>query len=440
MRRKFYELFCLLAVCLLMVGCATIGMDISISKDGTGSIHILTKLDKEGYTDYLRTIYTDVGMESDAGDMVNSLVEQGIYTEEVIEGRTYLVMDSSEGNTDFESVPAFYSQIGLNSGYELTETSFCISAEAFSEENIQKNGNDYYDEFANMSQEDLEKYMSNSYLEISVTFDYPIKETNGTIDPENSRKASWKLALTSDIDRIFAYCDSSISFSGVRQGSTSQQPVTLHFDGAESAVLENGQVVENDTIFSVDGTYCITLKNSQEQKTVYFAIDRTAPELLDESGNAVSIKNYEKVEKIIYLLDNGGIAAADLDGKSVLECNLMDNEEFIYYIVYSPSTLSDGKHTLVISDTYGNKETVTFKTDKTAPIVKGVKNKENYKKAVTIKFSDDVSGIKKAVLNGKSIKSGKKIKDAGNYTLKVRDKAGNITTVKFNIKKKTKKK
>lgn len=77
--------------------------------------------------------------------------------------------------------------------------------------------------------------------------------------------------------------------------------------------------------------------------------------------------------------------------------------------------------------------------DKTKPTVKGVKNKKTYKKAVTIKFADKQSGIKKATLNGKKIKNGKKVKKNGKYTLRVYDKAGNCTTVKFTVKIKKKK-
>lgn len=77
--------------------------------------------------------------------------------------------------------------------------------------------------------------------------------------------------------------------------------------------------------------------------------------------------------------------------------------------------------------------------DKIKPTVKGVKNKKTYKKSVTIKFSDKQSGIKKAILNGKKIKSGKKVKKNGKYTLKVYDKAGNCATIKFTVKIKKKK-
>lgn len=72
--------------------------------------------------------------------------------------------------------------------------------------------------------------------------------------------------------------------------------------------------------------------------------------------------------------------------------------------------------------------------DTTKPKVSGVKNGMTYSKAVTIKFSDKDSGIKSAKLNGKAIKSGKKVTKNGSYTLVVADKAGNKTTVKFKIK------
>ena len=75
--------------------------------------------------------------------------------------------------------------------------------------------------------------------------------------------------------------------------------------------------------------------------------------------------------------------------------------------------------------------------DTKAPTVTGVKNNRTYKKTITIKFKDEKggSGIKKATLNSKRIKSGKKVSKNGFYTLNVTDKAGNIRTIKFKIKK-----
>ena len=45
---------------------------------------------------------------------------------------------------------------------------------------------------------------------------------------------------------------------------------------------------------------------------------------------------------------------------------------------------AEGTHTLVVTDEAGNKTTVTFTIDKTAPIVSGVTNNANYTKDVTI--------------------------------------------------------
>lgn len=439
MGKKYSIVFCLWIICLfLMTGCATVEMNIAVKGNGSGVIQHTVRLNKADYIEYLRSTHTDLGMESDVEDIINDELEQGIYTEEIIEGVPYLIMSSLDETTEFESISAFYAQ-RLNSSYELTETSFLVKGDVLVQQ--QFNGNETINPDLDETEEEIKKYLSNSYLEMSVSFDYPVKETNGVIDPKNPKKVTWNYRLDSDMEKIYAYCDSSISFSGVTQGTVNREPVTLHFEGADQAVSIDGQTIENDTIFSVDGAYCILLKNEKEQKTVYFVIDRadqTAPELQDDSGNKVVLSGYQKKKQVIYLVDNGGILSASLDGKPVLECDLLDNEEFLYYVTISPTELSDGKHKLEVSDLYGNENTLTFKTDKTAPVVKGVKHKKTYRKAVTVKFSDKASGIKKATLNGKNIKSGKKVNKVGNYTLLVKDKAGNQTKVKFTIKEKVK--
>jgi hypothetical protein len=104
----------------------------------------------------------------------------------------------------------------------------------------------------------------------------------------------------------------------------------------------------------------------------------------------------------------------------------------------------NGTYTIRVNVKYtsDNKNNVSFSVpvkvsglDVKKPVIKGVKNGKKYKKSVKITFSDKESGIKKATLNGKKIKSGKKVKKKGSYTLKVTDKAGNVSTVKFRIVK-----
>lgn len=98
------------------------------------------------------------------------------------------------------------------------------------------------------------------------------------------------------------------------------------------------------------------------------------------------------------------------------------------------STNKNGKYKIVVETATGKKKTINFCIDKKKPTT-NIKNKKKYKKAVKITFKDSISGIKKATLNGKKIKSGKKVKKNGKYTLKIYDKAGNVKTVKFTIKK-----
>lgn len=101
---------------------------------------------------------------------------------------------------------------------------------------------------------------------------------------------------------------------------------------------------------------------------------------------------------------------------------------------YSMKSFKEGKHTLTAKDKFGNTAVLSFNLDKTAPTVRGVKNKGVYKKTVMVKVSDK-SGIQSIKLNGKSIKSGKRITKKGAYKLVAIDKAGNKKVMRFIIKK-----
>lgn len=95
---------------------------------------------------------------------------------------------------------------------------------------------------------------------------------------------------------------------------------------------------------------------------------------------------------------------------------------------------AEGVYTVTATDINNHSSNIKFRIDTTKPSVSGVANKKVYKSARTIKFSDKGSGIKKAMLNGKAIKTGHKVTKKGSYTLVVSDKAGNKKTVKFTMK------
>lgn len=63
-----------------------------------------------------------------------------------------------------------------------------------------------------------------------------------------------------------------------------------------------------------------------------------------------------------------------------------------------------------------------------------MKKYATYKAGKKVTFKDATSGIKTAKLDGKKIKSGKKITKKGKHTLVLTDKCGNVNKVKFTIK------
>ena len=152
------------------------------------------------------------------------------------------------------------------------------------------------------------------------------------------------------------------------------------------------------------------------------------------------------------LLNRGYIAIYDIEGgvsdiivdsinvKEEATVNVTSNadkDSFISeYYIYSLDTnnFEEGSHAISVSDMAGNKSEEEFIIDRTKPSIKGIKNGKTYKKAVTIKFSDE-NGIQSAFLNGRIFRNGSKASKKGTYTLKVTDNAGNVRTAKFKIKK-----
>lgn len=94
-------------------------------------------------------------------------------------------------------------------------------------------------------------------------------------------------------------------------------------------------------------------------------------------------------------------------------------------------------YTVMVEDVSGSRYSSVINIssiDQTKPSITGVKNGKVYKRAVTVKFFDAQSGVRSAMLNGRKIRSGSKIKTPGAYRVEVVDRAGNRATVKFCIK------
>ncbi|NLK74662.1 MAG: hypothetical protein GX288_05160 [Clostridiales bacterium] len=131
--------------------------------------------------------------------------------------------------------------------------------------------------------------------------------------------------------------------------------------------------------------------------------------------------------------------------KDVEEASIEDND--IWSINNELNVKLDGEtfeatdkgiYTVRIKDKFGNYALgkIDVKNiDTKKPKVKGVKNNKAYKKAVTISWTDDLSGIdtSKVTLNDKVVKSGITVKEQGKYVLKVYDKVGNVRKVTFYV-------
>lgn len=188
------------------------------------------------------------------------------------------------------------------------------------------------------------------------------------------------------------------------------------------AVLKvNNEAVTDTKTFTEEGEYIVEVLNEdgEELDVTDFAIDRTAP-VAKGVSNGGTYKGGVTIEVSDLTSVTGTLNGEKLDNSDIeggIECD------------------KTGKYTLTLRDEAGNTTVVNFKVDSSSPKVLGVKAGKYYKKTVKVKFSDKDSGIKKATLNGKAIKNGKKVSKTGKYTVKVYDKAGNCTSLKFYIDK-----
>lgn len=208
--------------------------------------------------------------------------------------------------------------------------------------------------------------------------------------------------------------NSMYSDSDVNQSDMSDMSCTLNITFPKKVLKSNARILSDGRTISFDLTEMIS------GKRIYAAMSSEAVNSKKIDVTGVTNNKIYKTAKNVKVNSPGVITS--------LKVNNIEQKENYF------SASSSKKYTVQIKLLSGATKTVRFTVDKVKPTV-NVKAK-TYKKPVKIKFSDKLTGIKKATLNGKSIKNGKKISKNGQYTLKVTDKAGNTKIVKFKIKKK----
>ncbi|WP_083402099.1 lamin tail domain-containing protein [Bacillus sp. MUM 116] len=245
---------------------------------------------------------------------------------------------------------------------------------------------------------------------VTISFDKGMATLNGK-EFENGTKVSedgtYTLVVTDQYGNattvIFTIDQTAPKITGVKDKGLYNQDVLITFN--EGTATLNGKAFEGGTIVSEEGKYTLIVTDEVgNETTIQFTIDKTAPKV---SGVEDGYYNHD----VIVTFDEG---TATLNG-----------EKFT-----SGTTVSaEGEYILVVTDEAGNASVVNFTIDKTAPTVTGVSDNSYYNKDVTIEFNGT------ATLNGESFVSGEKVSEEGTYTLVVRDKAGNVTTVHFTIDK-----
>ncbi|MEH7505846.1 L,D-transpeptidase family protein [Neobacillus drentensis] len=193
--------------------------------------------------------------------------------------------------------------------------------------------------------------------------------------------------------------------SGVSNNAIYNKDVTITFK--EGTATLDGKAVKTGTVVKAEVKHTVVLKDAAGNKTiVVFTIDKTAPVVSGVSNNSI----YNRDVTITFKE-----GTATLDGKAVKTGTVVN---------------TDGKHTVVVKDAIGNKRTVMFTIDKTAPVVSGVINGGIYDQDITISFNEGT-----ATLDGVAVISGTDVDAEGEHILVVTDAAGNKTIVEFTIKK-----
>lgn len=188
---------------------------------------------------------------------------------------------------------------------------------------------------------------------------------------------------------------------------------TVELDGV---VIKGSSIKATDLMDNKvykEGKHIITATDEGGNATrVSFIIDTTAP--TTNARNTVKARTYLVSDAL------SGVSYAKLNNKAI------SGNTF--------KVRKDGKYTLVATDNAGNVLKKVFYKDTKKPEIKSIKNKAIYKTTKTIKFSDKLSGVKSAKLNGESIKSGTRVSEKGSYTLVVKDNCNNSVKVKFKVK------
>ena len=183
--------------------------------------------------------------------------------------------------------------------------------------------------------------------------------------------------------------------------------------------------VDGETFTVIDsGVYSVRITDINGHNTMkkikISNIDTTNPKIVGAKND----KSYGKPITITWSDKQSGIDAdkTTLNGKKVKSGIELKNE---------------GKYILKVYDKVGNKKIIKFNIDFTAPTT-NVKNKKTYNDIVILQIKDNISGIKKVVVDNvehATVFSTQYFYLDGEYVVEIWDNADNYRKVEFSIMK-----
>ena len=220
-----------------------------------------------------------------------------------------------------------------------------------------------------------------------------------------------KTNITFEIDKT----PPTFTLEGVMQGGRTNQDVKLSWSEVGATASMDGHSISNPSVFTNDGLYKIILSDTLGNKsTIQFEIDKTPPTFTLEG-----VSNGGRTKSSVRLRWSESSATATINGSPYTNGDTIRDEN---------------SYTIVLSDTLGNKTTVTFEIDKTPPTftLEGVEQGGCTNQDVKLSWSE-ASAM--ASMDGNSISNPSVFTNDGLYEITLSDDVGNKVVVNFTIDK-----
>ncbi len=345
MKKRIIAAFVIMCMIFTLTGCMEASWSIKISKDGTVTSDMMAYYNREGYYSWFEDI---VGSESMSLEEFDSLMTESGFQIQNVDGVDYYV-DTTQTEHDASTIVGAAKgdrATSVNGEYQMWETGIRINLDQLAEErDMELDDEDY----SKKEMKQLKKLMKSSYIVISAEFDYDITVTDSLAirDESNPKKVKWRISFADLKGNIYALCNSQILVSGVTQGASYKNPVTLNYQGAATAVSGGRSVVSGES-FGDHGQHTVILTSAEgEQRTVTFFIDKKKPVI-----KKIKDKKLYKKGKTFSVADkDSGITKVTINGKKAKETG--KENTFVLN--------KKGKNRIVVKDGVGNVSRMTVR-------------------------------------------------------------------------------